>query len=97
MKRYADKNDYRYASRQAERGNQYGQFLLASLYETGNDAVQQDRVSAYVLYYIADQKGVKEAKHCLEALEPKLLTEEWQEAQTIIRETLCHDQLKKTR
>ncbi len=91
MKGYADQSDYRYASRQAERGNIHGQFLLASMYETGNAAVQQDRVSAYVLYYIADQKGVKEAKRCLDSLEPKLLTEEWQEAQTIIRKTLSHD------
>ena len=93
--RYADQSDYRYAKRQSEIGNKHGQFLLARMYETGNDAVKQDRVSAYVLYYIADQKGVKEAKDCLQCLEPKLLAEEWQEAQTIIREKLCADKSKK--
>ncbi|PIR10219.1 MAG: hypothetical protein COV52_09680 [Gammaproteobacteria bacterium CG11_big_fil_rev_8_21_14_0_20_46_22] len=95
MMRYVDQSDYRYAKRQSEIGNKHGQFLLARMYETGNDAVKQDRVSAYVLYYIADQKGVKEAKHCLECLKPKLLPEEWQEAKTIIREKLCADKPNK--
>jgi len=85
MTHYADRSDYRYVSRQADVGNKHSQFLLAQMYETGNAAVKQDRVSAYVLYYIADQKGVQEAQHCLESLEPKLLAEEWQEAQSIIR------------
>lgn len=82
---YADRRYFRYVKQQVEVGNKDGQFLLARMYEEGNTTVAQDWVTAYVLYYLSDQKGVKEAKHCLEALRPKLSTESWQEAQAIIR------------
>lgn len=79
-----DNKNYQIFKRQIELNNHYGYFNLAQVYETGNSAVKQNRVKAYVLYYIADKKGIKQAKDCVQSLEAKLLGEEWQEAQAII-------------
>jgi len=69
----------------AERGRPDAQYALAKMYETGNSAVKQDLINAYVLYAVAAANGMDSASTRMRAIEPMLLAEQYQEANEIIR------------
>ena len=69
----------------AERGRPDAQYALAKMYETGNSAVKQDLISAYVLYSVAAANGMDGASVRMRAIEPVLSLEQYQEANEIIR------------
>jgi len=75
---------FRYIYSLAEKGDRDSQFQLASIYETGNKTIEPDLILSYVLYFIAEKKGIKKAKNCLEHLMPKMTLTQWEEAQNII-------------
>lgn len=85
LQQRVDYKEVQFFRRQIELNNYYGYFNLGQLYEHGNSIVKQNCVKAYVFYHFADKKGIKEAKNCIQSLEAKLLSEEWQEAHAIIR------------
>lgn len=65
-------------------GDRHSQFQLARLYERGTKTIEKNLVYAYVLYYIAAKKGIKQASHCLEVLSDQMPMMQWQEAQNLI-------------
>ena len=64
--------------------DEHYQCYLAHQYETGDGVVKQDRVTAFVLYFIAAQKGNPQAEEHLELLAVSLSPQETQEAQRIL-------------
>jgi len=85
---------YRDIVQLAERGRADAQFALAKMYETGNSAVTRDLVSAYVLYYVADKKGLSDATIHLRSLESTMSAECRREAKAVIRSLEAQDTLK---
>ena len=80
----ADRDSFLYALKRIKAGKRDGEYHLARIYEDGNTIVHKDLACAYALYYVAAEKGLKEAQEHLTQLKLLLMADEWQRAKATI-------------